>query len=506
MPRFRNSVALAPVPRPLTDGVVGALLDALEKLPFADDGRLNIGVDVGDVRLVEGEHLAAGARYRIVPPDMEDEKTDIEVRVVSWNRTGESHVEITSEVDGNVITARLELRMAGRRAHTLRAEGDFQGGKPFRRFKRARWEAEVRFEEWWAVLGQRAAPISLMVRPPFASASLLIDRGKDKDERWTVKSKLRFSGRGIARPLVAVALLVVRNRVRRALRDGFAKAEAAWNDSVPARVERGLRERVTLKHQVEVKTVSREWVEEYVAALHRAIEELRFEKGRLADTPADVRLVEGEHIEAGAHYRFVSEGVDKDESLNVKVVAWDSAGPSRVEFSSPDEAQTGWAEIDSARKPAVIRAALSGEIEDLTQLSLAGEANLERWWAGVGGSGGEPPAFTATADHPLAEGGVSIAGSPADGDRWKVDTTVTVEGRDWARPLIAVADLVGGAAIEGAFKQLVDETAADWDRAVTRAAESDPRPAAEATIRKALEDEREDEREDDGPADGVQPN
>ena len=165
--------------------------------------------------------------------------------------------------------------------------------------------------------------------------------------------------------------------------------------------------------------------------------------------------------------------------------------------------------MDSAQKPTVIRAALRGDIEDLAQLGLAGEANLERWWEGVGGSGGGAPAFTATADHPLGEGTVSIAGSPtesiagspAEGDRWKVDAAVTVEGRGWARPLVSIAGLVGGAVFETAFGELVDETAGDWDNAVSGTAATDPRLAAEATIRNALEGEREDEE----PADGIQP-
>ncbi|TDC98468.1 hypothetical protein [Actinomadura sp. 7K507] len=507
MSRFQSSVALAPVPRPLMDEVVRALLDALEELPFTDDGHLEIGAEIGDVRLVEGKHLTAGARYRIVPPDMESDEADIEVKVVSWKRAGESRIELTSDVDGHVLHARLELRMVGQRAHTLRAAGSYQGPGPgpLRKLQRANWEAEVRFEEWWSVLGQRTSPISLRVKHPLAIASFLIDRGKDKDERWAVEGRLRSRGRWIARPVAAIALLAVRSRVRRALSDGFGKAEAAWNGFMPDLVERGLQERVTLRHQVEVKPVSREWAEEYVTALHQAVEGLRFEKGRLTDTSADVRLIEGEHIEAGSRYRFFHEAENEDErepeSLDVSVAAWDLAGPSRVEFSGTGQGPTGWAEIDSAQKPAVVRGAVTMSIEEFTQLGLEGEANLERWWADVGGSGGDVPALTATIDHRLGEGSISIAGSPAEGDRWKVDVTVAVEGRDWARPLIAVAALVGFAAIDDSFKDLVNETAENWDGAIPGAVESEPRRAAEATLRRAMDGAADDGAADDGAAD-----
>ncbi|MGP4024055.1 hypothetical protein ACTWPP_12055 [Actinomadura sp. 3N407] len=492
MSRFRHRAKLAALPRPLVDEVAGALLTALEEVPVTG-GPLETGADiVGDVRLVEGEHLSAGALYRLVPPDMEDEYPDIEARVVSWDRAGECRVDVRSDIEGHVVNARVELRMAGDRLHTVRIEGDYQGpGRWFLRvLQRAEWKGEALFEEWWSVLGRRTSPISLSVRHPLAFGSIVIDRGKDKRTRWTGESTLRFGGRGIARPLAAVGLLIMRGRVRRMLRDAFGRAEAAWNAEVPGMVERGLRERVTLRHQVEVEAVTREWAEKYVASLHQGVEGLRFKKRRLSGEAVDIRLLEGKHIEVGARYR-VAYAEDEVEPLDVNVAAWDVAGLSRIEFASPDEVQAGWAELDSAQKPIVVRGAVAGEFDHYEQLSCAGEGNLERWWASTGGSGGEDPAFTAIAEHPLGEGTLAISVSPAKGGRWTVDLTATVEGRAWARPLVAVAGLISAAVLNDPFQWTADHAAEDWNRVIPAATASDPQDAAEATLRRLL----------DGPAD-----
>src|SRR5690606_25880571 len=94
MARFQDVLALTPVPRSLLDDVVNALLDALEGLPL-DNGKLTTGVDsFRDVRLVEGDHLTAGARYQVVSEETKDEGLNLELKVVSWNRTGESQIEV----------------------------------------------------------------------------------------------------------------------------------------------------------------------------------------------------------------------------------------------------------------------------------------------------------------------------------------------------------------------------------------------------------------------------
>ncbi len=500
MARFQDVLTLTPVPRSLLDDVVNALLDALEGLPL-DNGKFTTGVDsFGDVRLVEGDPLTAGARDQVVSEETKDEGLNLELKVVSWNRTGESQIEVRAASEGHVVNTRLKLRMAGRRLHALHAEGDYQGPGPLRRLQRATWKAEASFEDWWANQGSRnAPPISLRVIHPLAHASFLVGRGKDKDRHWRANGTLRLRGRWIARPPAGVVLLFMRSRIRRMLRAGFVRAETAWNAAVPGMAKRGLQDPVILRHQLEVEPVSREWAEKYAAALHRRVGELRFDDGRLADASADVRLLEGEHIRPGARYRVVPEnyvsrppelteeewerfGPRHRKPLEASVAAWNSDGPSRIELSVPEDGRTGWAELDSAQKPALVRAAFTGGTGVFSRLNATGEGDFERWWAGVGGSGDGGPAFTATIKHPLGEGTVSIAGSPTKRNRWKVHVSVAAEGRDWARPLAAVAGLFSGNAIESA----INEAASDWNDTVSKATKDDPDLAAKATLHELL--------------------
>lgn len=69
-------------------------------------------------------------------------------------------------------------------------------------------------------------------------------------------------------------------------------------------------------------------------------------------------------------------GVSSFEPLELCVGAGDAAGPNRVEFNSPDEVQTGWVELDGARKPHVVRGALAGALDGITQLTCTAEADL----------------------------------------------------------------------------------------------------------------------------------
>ena len=196
-------------------------------------------------------------------------------------------------------------------------------------------------------------------------------------------------------PVITKAVIFDRSVRMPASRAACRLAPTAWNAAVPGMAERGLQDPVILRHQLEVEPVSREWAEKYVAALHRRVGELRFDDGRLADASADVRLLEGEHIRPGARYRVVPEnyvsrppelteeewerfGPRHRKPLEASVAAWNSDGPSRIELSVPEDGQTGWAELDSAQKPALVRAAYTGGLGAFSRLNATGEGDLER--------------------------------------------------------------------------------------------------------------------------------
>ncbi|MFE9105176.1 hypothetical protein [Actinomadura geliboluensis] len=478
MARFRRDAALVPFPRELLDQVVRALLDAAEQAPMSEGGFAFGDEVIDDVRLVEGRHLAPGARYR---GEMDDLAVD--VHVPAWNRVGESRIEAAVVSGGHSVNLRLDLRMSARRLHSVRVTGDYQGPKPFRGLRRARWEGELRAEEWWSLLGPKTSPVSVRVVHPFAFADLQITRRKDKRGQWTVRTRTRFGGRSLIRPFAAVGLLIARGRIRRALDEGFTGAVSAWNTEVPGMAKRGLQETLDFKHRVTLKAVSREWAEEYTAALHQGIEGLRFSKGRLAKKEPGafgVRLLKGKHINPGARYRIAFVPEDEVEPLDVHVAAWKLDGPNRIEFNSPDDAQAGWVEIDSARRPTAVRAGFTGTFEGYSHVTASAEADVERWW------GASPaPLLTGTAENPAGEAALTVDRVTANDGEWTVDVTATVKGRTWARHLVSVAGLLLGSALTKSFRESVDTYAEKWNTAAPETGA--PEQAADSTLRAILD-------------------
>ncbi|WP_396449299.1 hypothetical protein [Actinomadura sp.] len=472
MARYQRDAQLEPFPRELLDEAVRALLSAVEEAPIGESG-FTLGDEViEDVRLVKGRHLAAGARYR-----GEGDGFVVDVHVPMWNRVGESRIEVVGDAGGHTVGLRVELRMSGRRLRSLRVTGNYQGPKPFRGLRRVRWECEVRAEEWWSALAPKTAPISLRVVHPFASGELRIARRKDKRGRWSVRMAARYGGRSLMRPLAALGLLFVRGRVRRALNEGFGKAVSAWNSEVPGMVERGLPERLEFEHQIKLEAVSREWVEEYVAALHREIEKLSFHKRRLVEGGAGfgVRLLKGKHIRPGTGYR-IAFADDEVEPLDLHVAAWDFDGRNRIEFSTPDDVQTGWVEIDSARKVGAVRAGFAGEFEGLPAVTAEAEADLGRWWS-------TGALLRVSAAHPVGEAGLTADRAADEGGQWTVHVAATVAGLAWARHLVALAGLLSGPALRRSFRENADAFAEKWNGA---APGSGPAGQAAASTLRAL--------------------
>ncbi|MFB4299666.1 hypothetical protein [Actinomadura sp. NTSP31] len=178
MGRYRRVVEVAPLPRELLDQVVRALLDAAEEAPITENG-FEFGDEViNEVRLVEGRHLAAGARYR-----GEEDGLIIEAHVPAWNRAGESRIEVTGVSGGHTVNLRLDLHMSGRRLHSLRITGDYQGPKPFRALRRARWEGELRAKEWWSPSGSKTFPISLRIEPGPSQCSQILASSNGSSSR-----------------------------------------------------------------------------------------------------------------------------------------------------------------------------------------------------------------------------------------------------------------------------------------------------------------------------------
>ncbi|MBO2466155.1 hypothetical protein [Actinomadura violacea] len=481
MGRYRRDVEVAPFPRELLDQVVGALLDAVEEAPITESG-FEFGDEIIDgVRLVEGRHLAAGARYR-----GEEDGLTIDVHVPAWDRDGGSRIEVTGVSGGHTVNLRLDLRMSGRRLHSVRITGDYQGPKPFRGLRRVRWEGHLRAEEWWSAPGAKTPPLSLRVVHRFAIAEVRIARGKGKRGRWSVRTTTRLGGRSLLRPLAAVWLAANRARILRKLDEGLAQAATAWNAEVPRMAKRGLQERLEFEHRISLKAVPREWAETYVAELHQGTEGLVFDKRHLFKSPEstyDVRLLKGKHIRPGTRYRITfappsSTSKDKRKPLDLHVTAWELDGPNRIEFARPDDAQAGWVEIDSARRPTLVRAGFTDTSTSGIPVMAAAEADLQRWWS-------TGSLLTGTVEIPVGGATLAVERVADEDGQWTVAITAAVEGRAWARHLVAVAGVLSGPALKQAFRETADTFAERWNSTVPGAGTADQ--AADATLSAILE-------------------
>ncbi|QKG23448.1 hypothetical protein ACTIVE_5091 [Actinomadura verrucosospora] len=481
MGRYRRDVEIAPFPRDLLDQVVGALLDAVEEAPITESG-FEFGDEIiEDVRLVEGRHLAAGARYRGEEGDL-----TVDVHVPVWNRAGESRIEVTGVSGGHTVNVRLDLHMSGERLQSVRITGDYQGPKPFRGLRRVRWEGNLRAEEWWAAPDAKTSPISLRVVHRFASAEMGIARRKDKHGRWSLRTTTRLAGRSLLWPIAAVWLAANRSRILRKLDEGLAQAASAWNAEVPRMAKRGLQERLEFEHRISLKAVSREWAETYVAELHQGTEGLVFDKRHLFKSPEstyDVQLLKGKHIRPGARYRITlapktSTSKDERKPLDVHVAAWELDGPNRIEFAREDEAQAGWVEIDSARRPTLVRAGFTDTSTSGIPVTAAAEADLQRWWS-------TGSLLNGTVEIPVGGATLAVERVADEDGQWTVAITAVVEGRAWARHLVAVAGVLSGPALKQSFRETADAFAEQWNIVVPSAGTAED--AADATLSAILE-------------------
>lgn len=231
--------ATAP-PRPWADAVLGEVAAAVARSRFAAGVLVDPALAGVEVRLEAGDHLAPGARYRVVgkagaAAGAAAEAT-AEVVVDAWDPGGRTEVTVSQ---GPAVA---EVRLDGLRVATV--VGGFQGPGPFPRLRRAGWHARIDLDRWWA--GLPAAEVT--AEHAWATATLQLTAFAAGDGgRWLVRGQARARGRSWGRLVVAVALLVG----RRALAEAFGRAmdDAArgcdealerWAGADPGEVARAL--------------------------------------------------------------------------------------------------------------------------------------------------------------------------------------------------------------------------------------------------------------------------
>lgn len=255
-----------------------------------------------------------------------------------------------------------------------------------------------------------------------------------------------------------------------------------------------------LRHSVSVLALSREQLGELTGTVFDLAESTRArgEEILLADgrPVADLRLVEGRHLQAGARYELAEPGAK--ERLAVLVRTWQRGSVIAVEqtVTSDGMAQRMALRLLTPDRPRLleVEGRLSGPEGSgrLRRGSGSARLDLAAWWKEVGAApkasrAARAPA-TARLKHVLGEARLQLRPRPADEGRWQVDVTVTVRGRWLLRPAAALALTVAGRPVRRSFRTAVEQAGDQWDQAVQWLQALGPdelraRLAAEATVR-----------------------
>ncbi len=211
MARFRQTILLEPVPRAWFDQAVGLGFDTLTEY-FA-------GI---------GDPPAAEAQYEL--PDKVGS-----VYLESWQRDGETAVRGWSvDEDGATIwTARLDSPEDPR---TVEASGDYRGaGWGMGWLTEMSGTVHVDLPTWWDGTARRDAgpAIAGRFRQTFAHGGGTIAVAPARDGRWQVTVRVTVHGRGLLRPVGAVALLFTRSKVKRHFTKAVTEFARLWNKEVP---------------------------------------------------------------------------------------------------------------------------------------------------------------------------------------------------------------------------------------------------------------------------------
>jgi hypothetical protein len=247
---------------------------------------------------------------------------------------------------------------------------------------------------------------------------------------------------------------------------------------------------VRLSHRVVVEAVGRPWVDAFVAGVHDAFVDLRFDGGRLVDVtdgPVEVFLVEGRHAAPDARYRLTypvdpAESSGERRTLEMVVTAMDRAAETSLAISSEEEGERlamklalrSVAHPDAGLVVGTMR--WPGRPRSLRRVSWSVQIDVGRWWKQVerhGDRHGGAP-VVAKITHSLAGATITIVPRSDKKGRWTVDVVAAVHGRSWARPLAFVALPFMRGSLHSEYRRVLDEVAEDVNRAAAAFAHEDP--------------------------------
>lgn len=250
----------------------------------------------------------------------------------------------------------------------------------------------------------------------------------------------------------------------------------------------GIMARMARLHaQALVEAVQRDWFEEYVRALLDRAEALTLdEDGWIQgdEELADVTLVRGDHLTAGARYQRHTDPLQNEPgngtTSELVITSWERTGEVSAEITTwhPGDDRTTW-NVRLSRPDALRSVVIGGTHHGdrrLHRLSWAARLDCRQWWRRVAGAHGQAPA-TVLLRHAYGQGNLRIEPSAADGGKWRVGLTLTVRGRGWVRPLAAIVLLASRRRLEDKFREAVAEMAENWNADVKELLAHDPRDA-----------------------------
>ncbi|WP_326699431.1 hypothetical protein OG909_20360 [Streptomyces sp. NBC_01754] len=246
MARFQHTVTVTALDRGWFEECAALALDVVESTRADAKGAvLEHGEPVPGVRLVKGRHLRAGARYVFVPDPVPPSPgkapggppETLTVRVREWRRrTG---IAVEQSIASADLVGRVSLRLrTPDRPSALEAGFALRnpaGGLLHRISGRARADLAA----WWAAaeappgaLPAARAPVTARARHLLGRAAATVAVRPGGEGTWEVGVTLTVSGRALARPPAALALLLFRTPLRHAFRSGVDEAAAHWNQAL----------------------------------------------------------------------------------------------------------------------------------------------------------------------------------------------------------------------------------------------------------------------------------
>lgn len=264
---------------------------------------------------------------------------------------------------------------------------------------------------------------------------------------------------------------------------------------------------VSFRHTVVVEPLPYRWLVDALGVARALAEESRAEGERVVlpdgRVVPDVRLTRGRHLRPGAVYLVSHEngdegegrdeeekkGTDTGETVRITVGEWDRRRAVRLELAVDEDDGTVAldAVLKSPDRPHLFEADGRARIEGvpLVPSRLRGHARvrLDDWWtlADTGRSTHTAPA-SARLEHRWLRAEVRATPRPRrDDDSWDVHVTVSLRGRSFLRPVLAVFLAVTGRRMRRSIARSLDDAAERWNRAVPRLVAMDA-----GQLRKAL--------------------